>query len=372
MTIIKTNKSFLITLLLSICTFVYASEQDTIHDAIKRGNIAKVQFFIDENPSIVNEPDDEGRTPLHIAVYHINPEIMILLCKQKGININQQDNQGYTPLHEAAGCGRDEVISLLCQQPGIDKNKKDNEGRTPLQEAVHWGHQTAVQILCQQEGVHVNQADDEFRMTPLHRAADMREVRMAYYLCSHQMININQKNSFGFTPLHYAARGCCKEIVNLICNRPEVKIDRCDKCGKTPLHCVPNNKWGIRTACQLFLYGANPQIADSKGNKPLDNPACQQAWQDLLPLRIARNNATMALLMGLAPRTGAECTFRKFLQQHFIRKIKYYLPLGSFLPILEANHQELLKKLRKLLQCDGTVATTRTQFVMPLVCDFLV
>lgn len=111
--ILKFYKSILLsTMLLRAGFCVQAMEQDTIHKAAERGDVAAVRLFLEQDPTLLNETD-AGWAPLHCAVYCGQNGIVRLLCNQQGIIINQQDKLGRTPLLWAALFNRKSIIRLL-------------------------------------------------------------------------------------------------------------------------------------------------------------------------------------------------------------------------------------------------------------------
>ena len=78
----------------------------------------------------VNEKDEEGRTPLHLAVLKKDREIVEYLLRN-GANPNARDNKGKTPLHYAAEA-KDHNLTLSLMLAKSDPLIKDAEGRTPL------------------------------------------------------------------------------------------------------------------------------------------------------------------------------------------------------------------------------------------------
>jgi len=112
---------------------------DNIHDAVKRGDLAKVKEILTAFPQLVHGRDDYGRTPLHEAV---NKDVAELLVA-RGADVNARDNRGRTPLHEAVN---KEVAEFLVAK-GADVNATDNDGITPLITAVMHGHEDVVAFL---------------------------------------------------------------------------------------------------------------------------------------------------------------------------------------------------------------------------------
>lgn len=101
--------------------------------AIARNDLNRVQELIKFDPNFVRyrNPNANGRTPLHTAAAHGNPEIvLILLCN--GVDIEAQDDKnGKTPLHLAAEHGQVEAVEVLLHH-GADVTARDIKGKTPL------------------------------------------------------------------------------------------------------------------------------------------------------------------------------------------------------------------------------------------------
>lgn len=62
-----------------------------IHDAVRKGDEAKVVALLKENPDLVSSRDKLGNTPLHIAALHDQPAIAALLIAN-GADVNAQND----------------------------------------------------------------------------------------------------------------------------------------------------------------------------------------------------------------------------------------------------------------------------------------
>lgn len=74
----------------------------------------------------VNVRDEDGKTPLHIAVINKDMGIINELLSSDNIDINSQDNTGKTPLLYAYDL---DLINRLLSMPNIDENILDNTGQ---------------------------------------------------------------------------------------------------------------------------------------------------------------------------------------------------------------------------------------------------
>jgi len=83
----------------------------------------------------VNAPEDHGFTPLHLAAYIGNADVVRLLL-ESGAAVNQSNRSHSTPLHLAARNGHAAVVSQLILH-GADVRAKDNRLKIPLAYATN-------------------------------------------------------------------------------------------------------------------------------------------------------------------------------------------------------------------------------------------
>lgn len=95
-------------------------------EAVKNGNLSEVDDLLSSDNVDVNVRDEDGKTPLHIAVINQNRDIINKLLDSENINVNSQDNLGKTPLLYAYDL---DLINRLLSMPNIDENIPDNTGR---------------------------------------------------------------------------------------------------------------------------------------------------------------------------------------------------------------------------------------------------
>ncbi len=105
------------------------------------------------NPNL-DIQDNEGNTPLHLAVRNGNDLILQALLAH-GADINAYNNNGDTALHVAIRAGRTTVASQLLEA-GAQINERNDEGNTPSHYAARAGRLDAVRILLAHNNVQVN------------------------------------------------------------------------------------------------------------------------------------------------------------------------------------------------------------------------
>jgi ankyrin repeat protein len=79
----------------------------------------------------LNEKDDYGSAPLHIAATFGKTEVAKLLI-EGGANVNEPDANGSTPLHTAAFLGRTEIVKALLEN-NVDINARNSFNSTALE-----------------------------------------------------------------------------------------------------------------------------------------------------------------------------------------------------------------------------------------------
>lgn len=116
----------------------------------------------------VNKADARGIAPLHWAIVQacnssaIN--IVRLLLSHHDIDVNTADEDGHTPLLLAINKGYIDAARLLLQHPDIDVNKADNNGRTPLCLACSIQHYYPfVELLLSHPSIQINKTDKDGR-----------------------------------------------------------------------------------------------------------------------------------------------------------------------------------------------------------------
>lgn len=100
------------------------------------GDATAVNYLIERgaNVNIVRESDSQ--TPLLHAINAETDSMLIRLLISKGANVNHQDNNGYTPLHMAVVYNNEIVIEILINA-GADRSIKNEDGHTAEEMARH-------------------------------------------------------------------------------------------------------------------------------------------------------------------------------------------------------------------------------------------
>jgi len=158
-------------------------KETSIHNAVRRGNIELVKEMVIKNPNLINLKNKDGWTPLFIASWSVNKELVEFLVLS-GADVKISASDGYTPLHNiiaGADYSKDAYATMVFLiDKGADVNAKSHEG-----------------------------------MTPLHWAARGGKVKIAEFLIANGA-KINAITNSGDTPLHLASRNGFKDFIEKI------------------------------------------------------------------------------------------------------------------------------------------------------------
>ena len=124
-----------------------AAGQLSIFRVISRGDLAEVQRRMQADPSVMDERDECGCTPLMWTILKEQPAIALWLIEHRGgHDVNSQDNTGRTAIHYANREGPLEVVQQLVAA-GADVAAVTTDRSTALLFAAIDGHADIVAFL---------------------------------------------------------------------------------------------------------------------------------------------------------------------------------------------------------------------------------
>ncbi|XP_018352608.1 PREDICTED: ankycorbin-like [Trachymyrmex septentrionalis] len=244
-------------------------------------------------PELVNAPDAEGHTPLHLAVIAGDTQLVAVLLAN-GADVNAKDLEGHSVLHWATVCGEAECVRLVLAA-GARPSTPDLRGGSPLHYAAQCCGAAATAELAVPKkvglkvlqtllefGADVNAKDEDGRQ-PILWAASAGSVEAVLALArAGGSAAAGTSDKDGLTALHCAAsRGharCVEVLVNLCGSHP----DYVDDNGCSALHYAATLGHADATALILKL-GADPNRQDRKGRTPA---LCAAAKGQLETLKI--------------------------------------------------------------------------------------
>lgn len=231
-----------------------SSKHEKAHEVVEE----LIKAYIDRGDGVVvlDEQDEDGRTPLHLAALNGDVETIKVLMKN-GADIDIQDKyDGNTALHFAANSACAEAVKTLVEngadvniqdkygktalilfaskyhdnretinvltRNGANVNTQDEEGKTALHYAARNGNERTVKALVE-SGAYVDTQDKNGK-TALHYAVDMGNVETVKILVENG-IDVNIKNASGWTALDLNFDPEDKEIKNLIENASQIRAN---------------------------------------------------------------------------------------------------------------------------------------------------
>jgi ankyrin repeat protein len=214
-----------------LTTPVFAHE---IHDAVETGDLEKVKTLLVDKAELLDLRLENGLTPLAVAAYSNQPEILEFLIKS-GADVNSQNERGSTPLHGAAYYGFLECVKLLLNN-NADINTSNNSGYTPLKSAIS-ANQIEVLEFIVKSGAELN-SQNRAGNTPLHTAATFSSDEIFETLMLGE-VDVNLANRAGCTVLHIkAARGQDDHVQMLLDRGAELQVKTVN--GKNALNYAKN------------------------------------------------------------------------------------------------------------------------------------
>ncbi|XP_014602212.1 PREDICTED: ankycorbin isoform X2 [Polistes canadensis] len=244
-------------------------------------------------PELVNAPDAEGHTPLHLAVIAGDTQLVAVLLAN-GADVNAKDLEGHSVLHWATVCGEAECVRLILAA-GARPSTPDLRGGSPLHYAAQCcGAAVTAELAVPKKvglkvlqtliefGADVNAKDEDGRQAILWAASagSVEAVLALARVGGAAAAGASDKD--GLTALHCAAsRGharCVEALINLCGSQP----DHVDDNGCSALHYAATLGHADATALILKL-GADPNRQDRKGRTPA---LCAAAKGQLETLKI--------------------------------------------------------------------------------------
>ncbi len=172
--------------------------EDSIHDAVKKGDSNSVRAILESDPVQLNALDDYRYTPLDWAATVAEWDIIELLVS-KGAEVDNVGWDGGTVLHRACHYDNTDIIRLLIRR-GADLHRRNQWGRTALHVAARLGHINVAALLIK-NGLDLS-AETKEGWTPLHVAAKSGHRKMMEFLLA-SGADENQKDQTGRVASEY-------------------------------------------------------------------------------------------------------------------------------------------------------------------------
>ncbi len=197
--------------------------QEAFLDAIKAGDVNRVQALLEQNPELVNARMEDDLSPVMVATYYGQREVAQLLARR---------SPNLTIFEASATGDLERVRALLRLDPSL-ANAFASDGFQPLGLASFFDYPEVVRLLVESGADVNNPSNNVQRVTPLHSAAAAQDVETARLLLE-RGADPNARQAGGFTPLHTAGENGQIEMIRLLLEHgadPAVQAED----GKSPL-----------------------------------------------------------------------------------------------------------------------------------------
>lgn len=300
---------------------------DLLHDACRTNNIEIVRFLIEECNHPLDGYDQNGQTPLHVAVSSLNTKLVDYLLS-KGANpiascqklkLNQFGAESQTPLHMLA--------SSNCHYKKYDEEDWDDDEENEDEGDVDdknkkflLTNERKIKILetLLQSGSNVDEKDSYGRTLLLHLMPNIHdpETEEFFDMLCEKGADTAIQDSEGNNALHYmfnVSMGYCDSTQQFDCNsflnKLKIEPNSRNAKGETPLFIAMKNftidPRFMNKINALIKFGADINAKDNGGHSILD----------YLPAHVLMQENTHVFLDQLLDEGIDKDTYDKFLSE---------------------------------------------------------
>lgn len=174
------------------------SDNDLFLDAVKQGDLPRVEHFLSANRDLARAVDSRGVSALLLALYG----------GHRGAAESIRARRPHLSMGEAAAFGAlDEIREILRISPE-SANGTGPDGFSPLGLAAYFGHTDAVRLLLGAGAKPSAPSANAMQVTPLHSACAQADADCAVTISVFLLAagaDPNARQHGGWTPLHAAA-----------------------------------------------------------------------------------------------------------------------------------------------------------------------
>ncbi len=249
-----------------------------------------------------------GWTPLHVACYNNQPEMIEFLLRS-GANTEATDESLETPLHQVSKQGNAAEILLA---RGANKEARNKDLATPLICAAQFGKINVIRALLAQ-GADIN-AQNSRGTTALMMATSMDTDRTPEYIhIVHLLLScgaqINMRDQKGRTALNNLAQYNCYDAFAQILIEHGADINLADNDNRSPLNTAAGN-YCVKILRVLLQRNAQVNSRDLNGKTALHvaaggnihaKPENERKIADTIQALLAAGAEQVAAVNGLTP-----------------------------------------------------------------------
>ncbi|CAH8350324.1 unnamed protein product [Eruca vesicaria subsp. sativa] len=187
-------------------------KKSLVHAALTAKNrVDIIDAILNEEPSLVNEKDEEGQTCLSFGAYIGYSKGVCYLLDRSTTSVFECNSDGSFPIHIAVERGHVDVVKEILKRCPDSKELLNKQGQNILHVAAKSGKSRSLLLrhikALDRKKNHLAEEQDEDGNTPLHLATinwRPRNVRDLTKFSSNNTKILNIKNKEGFRPLDIA------------------------------------------------------------------------------------------------------------------------------------------------------------------------
>lgn len=270
------NQEEIIKLLLSYeCNLDYIDidGKSILHYPIKYGYNNIFKIIIDNSKDIIgiqvyNIKDKTNNTPLHYAVlYNNSVAIACLLDIDTNFNVNSANDEGNTPLHIAVYNNNIDNINLLLKSKDIHVNVLNNQGLSVFHIAVIKRYTDVLKIFIYDKRFNINAIETKYNMTPLMYLLDTKYLNIIIEMLNNGAL-LSYQDIYGNNILHHCLFENKLDMFLFLKNYKNNKIidNQINIKGCTPLHILLENFNNIDIDLSNIIINTNINLQDNNGN----------------------------------------------------------------------------------------------------------
>lgn len=228
----------------------------SIHNAAFLGNSEEVRWLLSQNKNLVNLPDYDLRTPLHLAASEGHAEVVKILLEYGG-NIDVVDRWAHTPYHDAVRYRRHECATLLkLKIPAMDPREKITKSKSG-----HFNEETPLLAFEMNGGDNVTSKSNETH--------DSWKIDMSNNIRKDEKKALKELNAADRALFHAASDGDLGELKKLVKRGANINLQDYD--GRSILHlCVSAGHLKL-VQYLVSCKGIIIDVFDRFGNTPIQD-----------------------------------------------------------------------------------------------------
>jgi cytohesin len=252
--------------------------QTALHMAIRESNTATAEFLLSKgaNPNVA---DKRGDTPLHWAARNAKDmDIVELLVNHKDVDVNYlNNNSGCSALDYAKKNKHglsETIVNLLKENGAVEREnrllKRNKESLEKLEYYTSSNAEDEIESVLSNSSVPIE--DKIARINEVHLISAIKgsDVERICLLLKNGVDISSARGEYGENALHVASLNAeTTDLIDVIWETEKFDINGVDNDGDTPLHWAIRGKYCDINARHLIRKGADPTIANKKGDTPL-------------------------------------------------------------------------------------------------------